>query len=144
MLQSFQGGRADTTAEPVDRSPIAHACHVVKRGVRLCPIDLFGSSSPPVKREYDPTPASSGAPASRRNPTQDPHSHGAHRLALVGDSEVVRALRHMPHKIPLDGGIAGLCEHLVLLVPGGMDSPPAHLAILIVDPGPEEWLTKFF
>jgi hypothetical protein len=34
MLQIFQGGGADKTAEPVDRSAIAHACHVVKRGVR--------------------------------------------------------------------------------------------------------------
>ena len=62
----------------------------------------------------------------------------------MGDGEVVRALRDMSHKMALDGGKAGLREHLVLLPPGRMDRPPDHLAILIVHPGPEERLTKFF
>jgi hypothetical protein len=30
-----------TTAEPVDRSAIAHACYLVKRGIQSCPYDLF-------------------------------------------------------------------------------------------------------
>ena len=71
------------------------------------------------------------------------HRRGS-QLAFVGDGEVMRALGHMLHKMPLDGGKASLCEHVVLFVPGGMDRPPAHLTILIVDPGPEEWLPKFF
>src|SRR5882724_11369687 len=97
-----------------------------------------------MKRENDPPPASSQVLSSRSQLTEDPHGYAARRLALVGDSQVVRALRHMPHKMALDRSKAGLREHLVLLVPGGMDSPPTHLAILIVHPGPEEWLTKFF
>ena len=67
----------------------------------------------------------------------------AQHLALVGDRQVVRALRDMPHKMALDGGKAGPREHLLLLLPGGVDGPPAHLAILIVHPGPEQRLAKF-
>src|SRR5262245_40706207 len=50
----------------------------------------------------------------------------------------------MPHRMALDGVKAGCRKHVLLPLPGGMDSPPDHLAILIVHPGPEAWLTKFF
>src|SRR5437867_13442593 len=63
-------------------------------------------------------------------------------LAFVGDCQVVRALRDMPHKVALDSGKAGSGEHLLLLLPGGMDRSPAHLAILIIHPRPEQRLTK--
>src|SRR5882672_9923943 len=67
----------------------------------------------------------------------------AQHLAFVGDRQIVWALRDMPHKMALDRGKAGPCEHLMLRLPGGMHGPPAHLTILIVHPGPEEWLAKF-
>src|SRR5262249_41421876 len=64
-------------------------------------------------------------------------------LALVGDRQVMCALWDMPHKMALDGGKAGPREHLLLLLPGRMDCAPAHLAILIVYPRPEQRLAKF-
>src|SRR4029453_7314383 len=67
----------------------------------------------------------------------------AQHLALVGDRQVVRTLRDMPHKMTFNGGKASLREHLLLLLPGGVDCAPAHLAILIVYPRPEQRLTKF-
>ena len=62
----------------------------------------------------------------------------------MGDGQVVGALGNMPHKMAFDGGKAGLREHLLLRLPGWMHRPPAHLAILVVNPGPEEWLARFF
>src|SRR6266446_3540535 len=97
------------------------------------------------KTRGDPPRQTGGGTAYRNWPRQFGRatSHAQH-LALVGDRQIMGALRDMSHKMALDGVKAGLREHLVLRQPGGMNGPPDHHAILIVQAGPEERLTKFF